>query len=118
MFRRLVLWWKVRRCERDLKFLRDMQRQTPDDPDLQVLIPVVEQKHQELQVEAMCRRRGWHWSFTCVCCGRENIAYIRPVACRYCGLNAPPDMKLTVDLPDTSNGQAQEKGETGPCCRS
>lgn len=105
MFRRLVLWWKIRRCEGDLKFLRDMQRQTPDDPDLQVLIPVVEKKYQELQIETMCRRQGWHWSFICSFSGRENIAYISPVACRYCGLNAPANMKLTVDLPDAPNVQ-------------
>ena len=31
---------------------------------------------------------------------------------------APPDMKLTVDLPDTSNGQAQQKVATDPRCRT
>jgi hypothetical protein len=113
MFRQLVQWWKVRRCESDLRFLRRLQRENPDDPKPRELLPFVEKEYHKLRAEQVCRSQGWHWGFTCKFCGRENISFIRPVACHYCGLEAPSDVKLTVPELQGSN-EPQHEGTT-PC---
>ena len=110
MFRRFILWWKVRGCESDLRFLRKCQRENPDDPRPKELIPLVEKAYHELELERTCRRRGWHWAFTCWCCHRESVSFVPPVACRFCGLDAPQDVKLTVPELLATNGQ-QHEGE-------
>jgi hypothetical protein len=105
MLRRMILWWRLKQREKALKSLRDYQRTAPDDPKLNELIHVLEQQYGSLRAEQICRRTGWHFSFRCEFCGRQNISYVRPVSCRYCGKDAPTDLKLTDGKPDTQSGK-------------
>lgn len=112
MLRKVILWWKIRPAESDLRFLRRLLRDHPDDPKLKELLPLVEQEYHALRVEQMCRWQGWHWSFVCKCCGEKNAGYTKPVACVHCGLDAPADLKMTVPRWEGTNGQHPE--ETKP----
>ena len=95
MFGRLVLWWRLRQAEKELKAMREYQRKNPNDPRIKELIPLMEVHYTTLMAEKICRAAGWHFSFLCDCCARLNIAYVKPTACQFCGKDAPADLRAT-----------------------
>jgi hypothetical protein len=95
MWRRFVLWWKIRRAEADLRFLRRVLREKPDDSSVKQLLPLVENGYQALRAEQLRRKWAKPLSFTCTFCHRENTTFDVPAVCRYCGQDAPPDANNT-----------------------
>ena len=112
MWRRFVLWWKMRRSESDLRFLRSVQREKPDDGRIKELLPLVEKEYHSLRAEQLRRQWGKPSSFKCSFCHRENTTFDLPAVCRYCGHDAPPEAKTTSPQPD-STGDGQKGGD--PC---
>jgi hypothetical protein len=110
MWRRFILWWKIRQCESNLRFLRSALRKKPDDASIKELLPLVEAEYHALRVEQLRREWAKPLSFKCSFCHRENTTVDIPAVCRYCGQDAPPAATTTPHPGDApSDGQ---KGAT------
>src|SRR5438093_535305 len=101
MFNKFVLWWRVRRCESDLKLLREQLREHLDDKSITTLIALAEKHHAELILEQISRRQGWSYNYRCSFCDRENVCHVYLVPCRYCGTDAPAGLQRTIGSPKT-----------------
>ena len=96
MFRKIILWWRTRQCEKDLRFLRDCQRKHPEDATIPQMIAIVEAQHFDILSERISRRLQSPFVYVCSFCQKENRNHVRPECCRYCGKDAPSDAKRIV----------------------
>ena len=93
MFRRIMLWWQIRQCEKALLFLRDWRREHPEDVTVPPMIAKAEAHYVELISERVSRNLQMPFVFDCTFCGKENRIHVRPKSCQYCGNNPPSDAK-------------------------
>ena len=114
MFWRLVMWWRLRQIEKELKvdeealkFIRDGLRTHPDDERFRQLIGPAEEhyrllkkQYDELLAEKAGRIQGRAFRFRCSFCGRQNESYVRPIACEFCGMEAPSDLERKSEKAD------------------